>query len=56
MVRAAGFRTAVSTAWGRADRHSPRLELPRMAPQGRSPAEFALRVARGFLERPVWTS
>jgi len=48
MVRDAGFELAVSTAWGRADRHSDILQIPRVAALGASPVEFALRLAKSF--------
>jgi len=45
MVRRAGFRAAFSTAAGIATVRSPRFELPRFTPWGRT-AMFALRMAR----------
>lgn len=52
MVRDAGFRYAVSTAWGPATARSDPLQLPRIAPLGRRPGEFAVRLVRaGFSAR-----
>ena len=48
MVKAAGFRYAVSTTWGSVNAKADPLQLPRLAPLGRGPREFALRVARAY--------
>ena len=40
MVRAAGFRAAVSTAWGTADAHASVFELPRFTPWDRAAKPF----------------
>jgi peptidoglycan/xylan/chitin deacetylase (PgdA/CDA1 family) len=48
MVKDAGFRYAVSTSWGSVRAQSDPLQLPRLAPLGRGPGDFALRLARGF--------
>lgn len=48
MVRALGFRAAVSTAWGAAHATSDRYQLPRFTPWDRTGAKFALRLARNF--------
>jgi peptidoglycan/xylan/chitin deacetylase (PgdA/CDA1 family) len=44
MVRRAGFRTAVSTAWGAAGRHSDPYQIPRMLPWDRSSLKFGARL------------
>jgi peptidoglycan/xylan/chitin deacetylase (PgdA/CDA1 family) len=44
MVRRAGFKAAVSTAWGVATRHSDPLQLPRFTPWDTSPGRFFLRL------------
>jgi peptidoglycan/xylan/chitin deacetylase (PgdA/CDA1 family) len=48
MVRDAGFRLAVSTAWGCATRASNLLELPRVAFWDRTRARFWLRALRTY--------
>jgi peptidoglycan/xylan/chitin deacetylase (PgdA/CDA1 family) len=48
MVRALGFRAAVSTAWGSAGRESKLFELPRFTPWDRQPERFALRLAANW--------
>lgn len=48
MVRAAGFKAAVSTAWGAAARHCDRLQIPRMLPWDRSRWKFAARLFRTY--------
>jgi peptidoglycan/xylan/chitin deacetylase (PgdA/CDA1 family) len=50
MVRAAGYRFAVTTAWGRADSDCDPLQLPRIAPWDRSATGFALRMLRACLQ------
>ena len=44
IVRDAGFRAAVSTAWGAASPGSDVFQLPRFTPWDRNPAKFALRL------------
>ncbi|HEU4622583.1 MAG TPA: polysaccharide deacetylase family protein [Burkholderiaceae bacterium] len=44
MVEAAGYRTAVSTAWGVATQEADRLQLPRFTPWDRHPARFLVRL------------
>jgi peptidoglycan/xylan/chitin deacetylase (PgdA/CDA1 family) len=51
MVRAAGYRCAVTTAWGRADADCDPLQLPRIAPWDRSALGFALRMLRACVQR-----
>ncbi|MCW7537506.1 polysaccharide deacetylase family protein [Aquabacterium sp. A7-Y] len=46
MVRRAGYRCAVSTAWGVAERHTDRFQLPRFGPMERHPAVFVARLMR----------
>jgi len=46
MVGAAGFRVAVSTAWGRADWRCDPLQLPRIMPWDRKATRFVLRMLR----------
>jgi Polysaccharide deacetylase len=50
MVRACGFRAAVSTAWGAASRHSDRFQLPRLMPWDRTALKFSLRLLRARRE------
>ena len=49
LARRAGFKAAVTTAWGSARRGSDPLQLPRFTPWDRSPLGFAARVARNYL-------
>lgn len=51
MIRDAGFKGAVSTAWGAADRRTDPYQIPRISPWDRTPERFALRVVRGYLQR-----
>ena len=44
-VREAGFDSAVSTAWGVADRNVDRYQIPRIAPWDRTPLRYQLRIA-----------
>lgn len=55
MVREAGFETAVSTAWGCANRYSAVYELPRFRPWESEPRQFWLRLAKTYL-RSYWNS
>jgi peptidoglycan/xylan/chitin deacetylase (PgdA/CDA1 family) len=48
MVKNAGFRYAVSTLWGSVRKEADPYQLPRLAPLGQGPREFALRTARGY--------
>jgi peptidoglycan/xylan/chitin deacetylase (PgdA/CDA1 family) len=48
MVKNAGFRYAVSTSWGSVRKEADPYQLPRLAPLGQGPREFALRTARGY--------
>jgi hypothetical protein len=48
MVREAGFDAAVSTAWGVANRHSDRHQLPRFTPWDRGRWRYALRLWRNL--------
>jgi peptidoglycan/xylan/chitin deacetylase (PgdA/CDA1 family) len=50
IVREVGFSTAVSTAWAAAASGSAPLELPRIAPPPRTAGDFALRVAKSYLD------
>lgn len=45
VVREAGFRAAVTTAWGAAHRDTDVLQLPRFTPWDRTPLRFAARMA-----------
>jgi peptidoglycan/xylan/chitin deacetylase (PgdA/CDA1 family) len=51
MVRAAGYRAAVSTAWGAAVSDSDRFQLPRVAAWDRTPGRYAIRLLRSYAER-----
>jgi peptidoglycan/xylan/chitin deacetylase (PgdA/CDA1 family) len=51
MVRAAGFRGAVSTAWGAATRGSDPFQLPRFTPWDRAPARFLARLLHNLAAR-----
>ena len=54
MVKALGFRAAVSTAWGAATRSADLYQLPRFTPWDRTPARFTLRLTRNMLRtRPT---
>lgn len=52
MVRAAGFRAAVSTAQGVATASSDPFQLPRFTPWGQSMLKFSLQLARVLAGRP----
>ena len=52
MVRAAGFRAAVSTAWGCATGGIDPYQLPRLSPWDRTPERYALRLLRAYLQEP----
>ena len=52
LVRSLGFDAAFSTAWGAARREDERFELPRFTPWDRTPARWALRLARN-LSHPI---
>jgi peptidoglycan/xylan/chitin deacetylase (PgdA/CDA1 family) len=51
LARQAGFRLAVSTAWGAADARRDPFQIPRIAPWDRSPLRFGLRMARAYGQR-----
>ena len=51
MVRAAGFRAAVSTARGHCSSAFDQYQLPRLAPWDRTPERYALRLLRGYLQQ-----
>jgi peptidoglycan/xylan/chitin deacetylase (PgdA/CDA1 family) len=48
IARAAGYRAAVSTAWGVAQHGSDLFQLPRFTPWDRDPRRFVLRLLRNF--------
>ena len=50
MVRTAGFRAAVSTAWGRADARCDPLQLPRIMPWDQKASRFVLRMLHAFTQ------
>ncbi len=50
IVRDAGFKLAVSTAWGSASRTMDIHQLPRIAPWDQTPLRFTYRVMRSFFE------
>ena len=47
-VRTAGYRAAVSTAWGVAAQRADIFQLPRFTPWDRDPRRFSLRLALNF--------
>jgi peptidoglycan/xylan/chitin deacetylase (PgdA/CDA1 family) len=49
MVKAMGFRAALSTAWGAARRGDDIYQLPRFTPWDRTSGRFALRLMRNLL-------
>lgn len=49
-VRACGFKTAVTTAWGAAGQGADLLQLPRFTPWDRARLRFGLRVARNLFD------
>jgi peptidoglycan/xylan/chitin deacetylase (PgdA/CDA1 family) len=51
MVRDAGFRLAMSTAWGTAAKEDDVFQLPRFTPWNRSQLGFGLRMAQNLLRR-----
>lgn len=55
MVRALGFRAAVSTGWGAATMGADVFQLPRFTPWDRTPARMAVRFMRNLLA-PVATA
>ncbi|MBS1188670.1 MAG: polysaccharide deacetylase family protein [Rhodocyclaceae bacterium] len=48
MVRAAGYRGAVTTVWGAGGRGDDVFQLPRFSPWDRQPVRFALRLAYNY--------
>ncbi len=50
MVRKAGYRCAVSTAWGSAGGNADPYQLPRISPWDRSSSGYAARVLRTYLQ------
>lgn len=48
MVRAAGYRGAVTTVWGVAGRGADLFQLPRFSPWDRQPVLYALRLAHNY--------
>lgn len=55
-VRRAGFRAAVSTAWGCARCDTESLELPRIAPWGHTSSRFNLRLLKTYIDPPAGTA
>lgn len=53
MVRDAGFTSAVTTAWGRANKSTSPHEIPRVAPWDNSARRYALRLLKCYLQRPL---
>lgn len=49
MVRELGFEGAVSTSWGAQKTNDDVFQLPRFSPWDRTPARFAIRLARNLL-------
>lgn len=56
MVRACGFRAAVSTSWGVANGSTDRFQLPRFLPWDRTPGRFAARLIRNRFARPTYAT
>lgn len=56
MVRAAGYRYAVTTENGAADGHTPLFEIPRFTPWGPSGLKMAAQLARNLLTRPRYVT
>jgi peptidoglycan/xylan/chitin deacetylase (PgdA/CDA1 family) len=56
MVRDAGFKAAVSTAWGAAARGGDPFQIPRMLPWDKSRWKFAARLLRTYGERSAETA
>lgn len=51
MVMSAGFRYAVSTAWGVADRGSDRYQIPRLIPWDKEISRFQARIIRTLWDK-----
>lgn len=51
LVRAAGFKLALSTAWGAAHHESDVFQLPRVAPWDKDPLRYGLRMAMAYRQR-----
>jgi len=51
MVREAGYRAAVSTAWGVGTSRRDPFQLPRFLPWDRTPGRFALRLLENYRRR-----
>lgn len=56
MVRAAGYESAVSTAWGSVRADSDVLQLPRVVPWDRTRARYLMRLMRCYLQSPAATA
>lgn len=56
MAREAGFKAAVSTAWGGASPGVDCYQIPRMLPWDRQPLKFAARMMRTYRERSILTA
>jgi peptidoglycan/xylan/chitin deacetylase (PgdA/CDA1 family) len=53
MVRAAGYRYAVTTQWGVANHASSPFQIPRFTPWGPSRGQMTFQLLRNLLARPV---
>jgi peptidoglycan/xylan/chitin deacetylase (PgdA/CDA1 family) len=51
MVAEAGFVAGFSTAWGAADANCDFMQMPRIAPWGRTPLRYALQIVASFRQR-----
>ncbi len=51
IVRAAGYSSAVSTAWGCVTSQAAPYELPRIAPWGATQFRYLFRIARSYFDR-----
>lgn len=55
MVKDAGFKIALSTAWGTASKDSDIFQIPRLAPWDSSTRKYTLRILRGYRQRSFIT-
>jgi peptidoglycan/xylan/chitin deacetylase (PgdA/CDA1 family) len=55
-VQRAGFKLAVSTAWGCARINTDPLQLPRIAPWDDTPGRFNFRMLKTYFDRPPATA
>lgn len=53
LIKEAGFKTAVSTAWGSADIATDLFQIPRYTPWQKTRLKFALQLIRNLAARPL---